>query len=665
MEQNVQRSLVQVRILKYASRVFTYAVPADLQNKIALHMLVQVPFKKNIVPALVESWADATIKYPFEIKEICSLYPFPDDKQYEAFICAVATYYQTDPLYLFKRVHTFLQEQEEMLDDALQGTSLLEEQLLSTVLTDEQQQVYQSIAHDITLGGQQVFVLHGVTGSGKTEIYKKLIADAVNQGKAVIIMLPEVTLCLQFEKLFKQVFLDVPVIGFHSATPVKTKKFLWQLLLQSKPVIMLGVHLPVLLPIAHLGLIIVDEEHEAGYQEKKHPKIHSRDMAVLKAVRYQVPIILGSATPSVQTLWNVAKRHWKLLQLTQRFAGAFPKVQIVSLKEKELRKFFWITETLRLAIQDRLDKKEQTIIFLNRRGYSFFVQCSCGYVFTCHSCSVSLTLHSDQYMVCHYCGYKQIIPTSCPTCKLPSSDFVKKGIGTQQLVAMLQTLFPKAVIARADADTTSKKRSWSQTVSDMISGDIDILVGTQSVTKGYHFPKVTLVGILWADLQLHFPVYNAAEITLQQLIQVAGRAGRASTDSLVIVQTFDRHAIYACMDQIRYPSFYEQEIVKRAEAGYPPCLHIAEIEVRHKNQMLVEQEATDLAQQLKQQVMKLPEMQIQVLGPVAALVYKIQNVYVQKITLKSASRANMIALFEQVKQVERQSNLFFTIDPVA
>lgn len=655
--------LIHVRLLHCAVKFFTYAVPEELQHRVKVGMLVQVPLQNRISPAIVEAFADSEKTYDFEIKMIHSIYPFPHDDQYEAFIHKISDYYQIDSLCLFRRVQKFLEEKEEKLEVFLpQDFRANHEQ--DVVLTFEQQQVYNSIVDDIQAERQQTFVLHGVTGSGKTEVYKHLISDALKKGQSVMVMLPEVTLALRFESLFAAYFFETPVIGFHSATSVKKKRLLWQLLLEGKPVIIIGVHLPILLPISNLGLIIVDEEHDAGYQEKKHPKIQSRDMAVLKASLYKAPIVLGSATPSIQTLWNVQHRGWKMLQLKKRFAGSFPTVEVVSLKTKEKRKYFWITERLRQEIQNRLEKKEQTIIFLNRRGYSFFVQCPCGFVFTCNRCSVSLTLHSDQYLMCHYCAYKELLSSQCPECKLPHDDFLKKGIGTQQVVAMLQKLFPQATIARADADTTSKKRSWAQTVQDVLQGDVDILVGTQSITKGYHFPGVTLVGVLWADLNLHFPIYNAAETALQQLIQVAGRAGRQLQDSLVIIQTFDNHGIYQFVDEVRYPLFFESEIAKRLDVGYPPCKHIAEIEIRHSKQQVVEMEASMIVN-IMLRMTEESQLSVDIYGPVAAIVYKVKDVYVQKIMLKSFSRAHMINLFRSVSKKPTKSSLFFTIDPVS
>lgn len=657
---NDSAMIIQVRLLHFASKKFTYRVPKSLDQSVAVGTLVQVPLMHKVIPALVEE-IDATEKfYGFAIKDIDSVCPFPQDSRYQSFTLQVAKYYQIDPLVLFRRVQLFLAEQEESVIILPQSEHKQDE----VVFTQQQQDAFDAIVPAVIDQRHDVFVLHGVTGSGKTEVYKKLVAQALAQNKAVILLFPEVTLCLRFEKIFAQTFETVPIIGFHSATSASKKRQLWQLLLEQKPVIIVGVHLPILLPIAHLGLIIVDEEHDHGYQEKKHPKIHSRDMAILRGFAYQVPVVLGSATPSMQSLWNVQQRGWKLLSMTQRYAGKFPKIQFVSLKDKALRKHMWIHSQLFYAIQDRLQRSEQTIIFLNRRGYSFFVQCPCSFVFECHQCSVSLTLHHDNVLMCHYCGHQETVAAHCFACKGSSDQFLKKGIGTQQLVAILQKLFPSARIARADLDTTSKKRTWNQTVEDMYAGNIDILVGTQSITKGYHFPKVTLVGVLWADLNLHFPMYNAAEVTLQQLIQVAGRAGRQSDDSLVIVQAFDEHDIFKFIDETKYQQYFEYEIQHRLQAMYPPCGHIAEIELKSEDQEMVAADGQTIAQQLRSLAAKT-NIHLDVFGPVPSLIYKVKQTYCQKLLLKSASRIDLINLFAQVNKSTVTSHVYFTVDPVA
>ncbi len=652
--------LIQVKLLQYASKTFTYRVPVALQKDMVQGKLIQVPLKNKIVPAVVDAIDLSGVTYPFAIKSIIAVYPFPHDLNYPFFLQQIGEYTQTDPHCFLRRIQQFLSEKEYDNQSVVQNYIPNSDQIK---LSLEQQSVCDQIIPVVKEKKYETFLLHGVTGSGKTEIYKKVIEVALAQGQSVMVMLPEVSLALQFQVILSKYFVNTTVLGFHSATSLSDKKKLWNGLLLEQPMIIVGVHLPVLLPVANLGLIIVDEEHDAGYQEKKHPKLHSRDMAILKASMYKVPIVLGSATPSIQSLYNVSRLGWKKLSLTKRFSGNFPTVQLVCMKENKKRKNFWITDELFQAISDRLEKKEQTIIFLNRRGYSFFVQCTCSFIFSCHQCSVSLTLHADQSLNCHYCGHKEYVVSVCSLCGQSSDQFLKKGIGTQQVVSILQKLFPAARIERADMDTTIKKRSWANTVQQMQAGEIDILVGTQSITKGYHFAGVTLVGVLWADLNLHFPVYNASEICLQQLIQVAGRAGRQSAESLVIIQAFDMHPVFQFLNEIEYLKFYDYEIEKRVEVGYPPYKHLAEIELKGNDQDRVKAEAL-LVKSLLEGCLTKQQLQVQLLGPVQSMVYKVKSVYTQKLYLKSMSRNQMIYLFDQISQDALSSSIYFTLDPV-
>jgi len=648
---------ITVRLLNNFSKELTYAVPTELKNQIYRGTLVQVPLQRRLESAIVVTIENSDKKYEFKIRPIDSIFPFPADLTYRQFATQLAAFHQIDSLYLFKRVKNFLTEAENE-DVVLEAEK--EFVTNNVTLTDEQIAACKSIQQDLDESRYQATVLHGVTGSGKTEVYKKMFSSVLSQGKCAILLLPEVSLAMQFEKLLKLQMPGVEIFGFHSATTVKQKRLLWQALLQKKPFIIVGVHLPVFLPVANLGIIIVDEEHDPGYQEKSHPKIHSRNAALLKASLLKIPIVLGSATPSISSLSNVKNKSWKLLQLKKRFAGEFPSVQVVTLSDKKERKNFWISSELYSAIRQQLINKEQTIVFINRRGFSFFVQCTtCTFIFSCTNCSVSLTLHENGKMVCHYCNFTLLTHENCPDCK--GKDFLKKGIGTQQVVTILKKIFPQAIIQRADLDTTSKKKEWQKTVQDFYNKEIDILVGTQSITKGYHFPHVTLVGILWADVNLHFPIYNAAETTLQQLIQVAGRAGRQSAGSKVIVQTMTPHSIFKYIHEQDYLKFYASEICKREEVGYPPAKHIAEIEIRHGNQCTVEKDADIVADFL----MDRASEDILVLGPVPAVIYRIQKTYCQKIFLKSINRTAMIQLFASIQKNELLSSLFFTIDPVA
>lgn len=652
---------IQVKLLNGFPEPLLYQVPDHWPQNNLTGALVSVPLKARVESALVvEQFVSKPAHVTFAVKEALALETFPDDKHYVSFIRQLGAYYCIDPIHLIKRIRHFIEQKEVAID----ATPLEQESVQIRMLTNEQQAVTDFVCSAISAGSYTPTLLHGVTGSGKTEVYKQLILKAIAEKKSALLLLPEVTLAIQFEQLLKAQLPTVKLYGFHSGTSASSKKQVWQQLLNQEPVLIIGVHLPILLPIANLGVIIIDEEHEVGYQEKKHPKINTKEAALLRAKLQNVPILLGSATPSLSSLHNVKTKGWHFFELKKRFAGSFPSIKTVLLTDKKQRKNFWISKELEDAIKDRLAKKEQTIVFLNRRGFSFFVQCkACSFIFGCTSCSVSLTLHENNQLTCHYCAQSQRVPPACPTCKASEEQFLKKGVGTQQAVIILQKLFPHARIERADMDMTLKKKQWQETLKAMHKGEIDILVGTQTITKGYHFPKVTLVGIVWADLNLHFPIYNATEISLQQLIQVAGRAGRQSHGSLVIVQTMAEHSVFSYLNEIDYMRFYESEIQLRTEVNYPPLIRFAEIELRHTHEMIIESEAERLCL-LGYDIIKKHALGITLLGPSKPPVFKIKNMHSRKLYLKGASLNQLIQFFNALQKNRGKVQLYFTPNPL-
>ena len=363
------------------------------------------------------------------------------------------------------------------------------------------------------------------------------------------------------------------------------------------------------------------------------------------------------------TLYNVQKRNWKLFSLKQRFAGAFPRITVVPFDKQSKRSSFWISMQLQLAIADRLNKKEQVILFINRRGYSFFVQCTgCTFVFSCAHCSVSLTLHEYDKLICHYCGVTQNLPTQCISCS--SSSLLKKGIGTQQVVTVIQKLFPHARIGRADLDATVNKKKWQATLQSFSTGELDILVGTQTIIKGYHFPRVTLVGVIWADSNLHLPLYHATETTMQQLLQVAGRAGRSHTESDVIVQTMTNHPLFSYLQETAYPLFCDYEMAHRKLLDYPPYTRLAYIEFRHEDESIVDNEAQQCYALLRDYI-TLHNVSVVLLGPAPPAVYKIKKVFIRVLYLKGPNAQQLALLFNIIPRQAINSAIFFTQNPLS
>jgi primosomal protein N' (replication factor Y) len=654
---------VRVKLLNKFSEPLLYAVPEELAHESLLGRVVQVPLRAQKLSGVVTHLVPhKPADVSFAIKPIAQLEPFPADTHYYSFIKQVSHYYHIDPLYFIQRMRLFL---EQTVARKRKSTALSAQLPPPVHLTKAQQEVCTFVGNALDNPAYTPTLLHGVTGSGKTEVYKTLIIKAIEKGSSVILLLPEVTLALRFQQILRdQLPQDLLLFGFHSGTSTADKRALWERLLAGNPTLIIGVHMPVLLPIARLGLIIIDEEHDVGYQEKKHPKMNSKEIALWRAQISGIPILLGSATPSIASLYNVRTKGWHFFQLLERFGGTLPTIETVYLSDKKERRHFWVSKPLEDGIKDRLSRGEQVIIFLNRRGFSFFVQCkACAFIFNCTSCSVSLTLHEDYHLLCHYCGKDVPQPTSCPACKAPENQFLNKGIGTQQLVGILQRLFPQARIGRADMDITAKKKLWKQTIADFSDGKLDILVGTQTITKGFHFPRVTLVGVLWADLQLNFPVYNASETSLQQLIQVAGRAGRAGLRSHVIVQAMAEHPIFNYMHEVNYLSFYEQELASRTAVSYPPVVRFAEIELKSNDEILIDREAGLLVQELcAHQAAR--GYTVTILGPSKPPIHKIKNSYARKVYIKGASIKEIVELFGAVNQNVYRCKLYFTPNPL-
>lgn len=649
----------KVRLLNGFLEPLWYKIPEHFQSACGIGSIVSVPLQRRTLSGLVESVTGEHPQVSFKLRHIADLEPFPCDIQYITFIKQLSYYYQIDYLLLIKRMQAFIRQADIKIRRT--ADAALMHDAKEVTLTAEQEAVCDFLKPQITNKIYAPTLLHGVTGSGKTEVYKHLIEHTISLGSSAMLLLPEVSLAVQFSRLLKrQLKKEIKLFSFHSAVGSAEKRALWRSLVLGEPIVIVGVHLPILLPIANLGFIIVDEEHEVGYQEKKHPKINSKEAAIWRAHLYNIPILLGSATPSLASLDNVKTKGWRFFELKKRFAGIFPKVKTVSLKNPKLRRNFWITNELEQAIKDRLHRGEQTIIFLNRRGYSFFVQCKeCSFIFSCKNCSVSLTLHEDGRLSCHYCTLCVALPPHCTACKASAKSYLKKGVGTQQVVSILEAGFPTARIARADLDTTINKKHWQETLERFEKGLIDILVGTQTITKGYHFPNVTLVGILWADLNLHFPMYNAAETCLQQLIQVAGRAGRTGKPSEVIVQTMMEHSIFNYLNEVDYVKFYDSQMEMRKNTHYPPAMRLAEIELKYTDELVIEQEAQQLASMLRVQC-----GDIVVLGPARPPVHKVKHIHMRKIYLKCGAVQPMIALYKAINRKKFQSSIYFTPNPL-
>ena len=501
----------------------------------------------------------------------------------------------------------------------------------------------------------KTFLLHGVTGSGKTEVYLQAIAHTLEQGKGAIVLVPEIALTPQTVERFKARFssgkLQTLVAVLHSHLSSGERHDEWHKIRQGRARIVIGARSAIFAPIDPLGLIIVDEEHEHTYKQEESPRYHARDVAIMRGQMEGAPVVLGSATPSLETYFNCRKGKYTLLELPERVDDQkMPRVRIVDMRQaaRKDKGTPIFSPQLKEAITQRLERGEQTILFLNRRGYSTSLQCpKCGYVCGCPNCSISLTYHRlEQKLACHICGHSQKVPTVCPneSCKNPAIRFA--GTGTQKVEETLVKLFPDARVHRMDADTMKRKDDYRKILGDFRVGKIDILVGTQMIAKGLHFPNVTLVGIIFADLALHQPDFRAGERTFQLLTQVAGRAGRGDIEGEVVVQAFTPfHPAIQFARRHDFLGFYDQETEFREQLKYPPYSRVALLTLKGRNEEKVKFSADHLKRVVESAVgspqPKNDFRDLVIAGPAPAPLLRAETFYRYQIMLRTQRMSSL------------------------
>lgn len=527
-------------------------------------------------------------------------------------------------------------------------------------LNEEQQRIVDEITGEWEEDPPGRYLIHGITGSGKTEVYMELIRYAVSRGQQAIVLIPEIALTYQTVLRFYRNFGDrVSVINSRLSQGERYDQF--ERARNGELDVMIGPRSALFTPFSRLGIIVMDEEHEPAYQSETMPRYHAREVALQRGKMEHARVVLGSATPSLEAYYGAMTGKYRLFRLTRRAGQAeLPSVSVVDLRQ-ELREGnrSMLSRSLREAMEERLASGEQVMLFLNRRGYAGFVSCrSCGHVLTCPHCAVSLSLHRGGKLVCHYCGYEQPAVKNCPRC---GSGFIRTfRAGTQQVEEELQREFPRARVLRMDLDTTRGKEDHQKILSAFAGHEADILVGTQMIVKGHDFPDVTLVGALAADLSLHIPDYRAAERTFQLLTQAAGRAGRGKSRGLVIIQTYDpdHYAVQAAAAQ-DYESFYEQEMNYRALAGYPPAGGLFAIHCSGPDEAYLKLACGYLKKFIQQAG---AGRGITVLGPADEAVSRIQDQYRMVIYLK---HENIGMLTEIKNRIERYVAVNHGFDQVA
>lgn len=447
-------------------------------------------------------------------------------------------------------------------------------------LNEEQQVAVTTVAHACQENAHDIFLLHGITGSGKTEVYLQMIENVLAEGKQAIMLVPEIALTPQIAGRFKSRFQN-KVAVLHSALSMGEKYDEWRKILKQEVQIVVGARSAIFAPFKEVGIIIIDEEHEATYKQEEAPRYHAIEVAKQRAITHRCPVVLGSATPSLESFARAQKGVYRLLTLSKRAVSTatLPTVKLIDMREQTaVSDQMILSDELQESIANRLERQEQVVLLLNRRGYSNFMQCrECGEVVNCPNCDVSLTYHKpNQKLKCHYCGFESFILKRCPSCQSEELRFF--GLGTQKVEEYLQSQFPSARIMRMDVDTTSRKGSHQELIAAFERKEADILIGTQMVGKGLDFPDVTLVGVLAADLMLHLSDFKAAERTFQLLTQVAGRAGRHELEGEVLIQTYSpEHYVMKCVVEQNYYKFYAEEMKMRRRFGYPPYYYLASV----------------------------------------------------------------------------------------
>lgn len=698
-------------------KTFTYKIPKYMEGKCRVGMRVLVPFANRQLEGFVMNISDE-IPTDYELKEIINIVDEEEVLNSELLklgnyihnktLCTLISAYQTmlpsslkakkDNVAKVKTV-TYLKQVEEYIPttekeaevlDLFIGNQevskkeaneissyvvkkLLEKGILSSfekevyrlqdssiqiqekiALTEEQKNVLSSVS----LKEFHPYLLHGVTGSGKTEVYMQLIEQTLNLGKEAIVLVPEISLTPQLVQAFRKRFGEQIAI-LHSRLSKGEKYDEWRKISRKEVKIVIGARSAIFAPFTNLGMIILDEEHSSTYKQENNPRYHAIDVAIWRSKYHNCPIVLGSATPSVESYTRAQTGIYTLLEMKQRVNQMLPSTYLVDMKPEMKQKRFVFSKMLQDKIQERLEKHEQIILLLNRRGYTTIVTCpECGYTHKCPACDIPLTYHLTKHkMVCHYCNYEVDKLTICPECH--SHKLNERGMGTEKLEEEVKNMFPQARVIRMDVDTTSNKSAHQKIISAFENHEYDILIGTQMIAKGLDFPLVTLVGVMNGDATLNIPDYRSGERTFELLNQVAGRAGRSSLEGEVVIQGFniDHYSIRFAANH-DYASFYQEEMRIRKILKYPPFYNLCVIKIEGKKQEVVEQEADKITHYLKQNIHDGI-----LLGPAPGLFPKINNTYFYQVILKYKDTKKIIDSLQFIRnQYLKNNQVLVSID---
>ena len=549
----------------------------------------------------------------------------------------------------------------EIIEEKVERNPFLNKDIKPTKklkLTEEQQDAFNKIDKTINNNENKEFLLYGVTGSGKTEIYLQLIEKIIQKNKTAIVLVPEISLTPQMVERFIARFGQEKIAVLHSKLSIGERYDQWNKIKNGECKIVIGARSAIFAPIQNLGLIIIDEEHDSSYKSETNPRYNAKELAGYMAKKNNIPLVLGSATPDISTYYKAENNKIEMLKLTKRANESnLPKVEVIDLREELANgNRSILSRKLYEEIEKNLKDKKQTILFLNRRGYSTFVMCrDCGYTVKCKNCNITMTYHiKTNKLKCHYCGHEEKNLTECPECH--SKNIKYFGTGTQRLEEDINKIFPEATTIRMDIDTVTRKNSHEEILNKFKNDNIDILIGTQMVVKGHHFPNVTLVGVIAADSSLYIEDYRANERTFQILTQVAGRAGREKLPGRVIIQTYnpDNFAI-ECSKKQNYDEFYETEIELRKQLKYPPFCDIISIGLTDTDNNKIKNVSEKLYNNISRTI-KNEKMDFNIYKPLPCPIDKIKNKYRWRIILKGKLNNKIIDIINKsIEQVNSKT----------
>ena len=662
---------VEVAIPIKLNKLFVYSIPEDMDIKDVLFRRVWVNLNNRKLKGIVireceNNEQNSNNKTKYKIKAILKVI---DEKEIinESMINLaywVASYYFSSLGEVLSMMIPSGVEYPKKDISSIAESSTTPMVVNKKTLTDEQENIYKEIKKDIS-NDKRKFYLFGITGSGKTEIYIKLIEDTIEAGKGVIFLVPEITISYQTLFRLREVFGSTCAI-LHSGLSKSKRLSEYIDILNGDKKIVIGARNAIFAPVKDLGLIIIDEENEASYKSQKNPRFHARSVAIQISNNKNIPLILGSATPSLESYYFSKKGSFTLYELKNRYNNvSLPTIKVID--SSNLSQFKNMTSEMISEINSHLLKREQVVLFQNRRGYSTLIKCNeCSKILTCPNCSVSLIYHRNKdKLICHHCGYSKKFKNNCPYCNKHS--LIMFGAGTQRIEDEIKTIFSFANIKRLDNDSIEDEEELKEIFSDIENGKIDILVGTQIIAKGLDFPNIKFVGITNADLLLNIPDFKASERTFSLITQVAGRAGRAGGESLVMVQTMNpsHYSIVAAMES-SYEKFYNEEIEYRKILKFPPFYRLAHIVVRGKNEKEVILDIVKFFSIFNENITKNGITDVELLGPSPSPLSRLNNQYRYSILLKSEkmiSIRKLIGISIKDFKLTKTNKIEIDIDP--